>query len=241
MSPANVSYVLEHNPEILESRVEVAPNSLELVEAASNPPVTCVEDLPNSLLSLLPSCLVDSFLTGKPVFIYGGNLGVPQGIPFLIECLEANAERDDCHFLVVGTGTYSQRLADWYETRKPKAVSVMKGLPKEYYDMLVQVCQVGLIFLDYRFTIPNFPSRLLSYLEYKMPIIACTDSCSDIGSIAESNGFGFYVPSNNVESFSKVVTKMLSSDMVAMGKKGYQYLKENYLVENTYNQIMKHL
>ena len=74
-----------------------------------------------------------------------------------------------------------------------------------------------------------------------MPIIACTDSCSDIGSIAESNGFGFYVPSNNVESFSKVVTKMLSSDMVAMGKKGYQYLKENYLVENTYNQIMKHL
>ena len=34
--------------------------------------------------------------------------------------------------------------------------------------------------------------------------------------------------------------KMLASDMVAMGEKGYQFLKENYLVEHTYNQIMKH-
>lgn len=30
MSPANVDYVLKHNPEVIPSRVEVAPNSLEL-------------------------------------------------------------------------------------------------------------------------------------------------------------------------------------------------------------------
>ena len=116
----------------------------------------------------------------------------------------------------------------------------MKGLPKEDYDRLVQACQVGLIFLDYRFTIPNFPSRLLSYLEYKMPVIACTDPNCDTGSIAEENGFGFYAPSNDVLAFTKTVDKMLGSDMTAMGEKGYKFLKENYLVEHTYNQIMKH-
>lgn len=227
MSPANVQYLLEHNPEISADRVEVAPNSLELVESEKS--------VDKSVLTKynLPS--------DKPIFIYGGNLGVPQGIPFLIQCLEANADREDCHFVVVGTGTYYQKLADWYEARKPKAVTVMKGLPKEDYDRLVQACQVGLIFLDYRFTIPNFPSRLLSYLEYKMPVIACTDSNCDTGSIAEINGFGFYSPSNDVTTFTKVVDKMLTNDMVAMGEKGYQFLKENYLVEHTFNQIMKHL
>ena len=30
MSPANVEYVLKHNPEIEANRVEVAPNSVEL-------------------------------------------------------------------------------------------------------------------------------------------------------------------------------------------------------------------
>lgn len=226
MSPANVRYVLKNNPEISADRVEIAPNSIELIETNK---------------SVDKSVLVKySIPTDKPIFIYGGNLGVPQGIPFLMQCLEANADREDCHFVVVGTGTYYQKLADWFVSRRPKAVTVMKGLPKEDYDCLVQACQVGLIFLDYRFTIPNFPSRLLSYLEYKMPVIACTDSNCDTGSIAEANGFGFYSPSNDVNAFTKAVDKMLESDITDMGNKGYQFLKENYLVEHTYNQIMKH-
>lgn len=226
MSPANVRYVLEHNPEIAANRVEVAPNSIELVKAD--------KDIDKNMLAKY------NIPMDKPVFIYGGNLGVPQGIPFLIRCLEANADREDCHFVVVGSGTYYQKLADWYQALQPKAVTVMKGLPKEDYDRLVQACQVGLIFLDYRFTIPNFPSRLLSYLEYKMPIISCTDPNCDTGYIAEENGFGVYVQSNDVAAFTQAVDKMLASDIPAMGEKGYQFLKENYLVEHTYNQIMKH-
>lgn len=226
MSPANVKYLLEHNPEITSERVELAPNSLELVES---------EKIVDKAILAKYNIPID-----KPLFIYGGNLGVPQGIPFLIECLEANADRKDCHFVVVGTGTYYKRIEEWCLNTKPKAVTVMKGLPKKDYDLLVQACQVGLIFLDYRFTIPNFPSRLLSYLECKMPIIACTDPNCDTGSIAEANGFGYYTPSNDVGAFTQTVDKMLNSNMVAMGENGYQFLKENYLVDHTYNQIMKH-
>lgn len=240
MSPANVLYVLKHNPEISPERVEVAPNSIELVEDRQILKQVQDDNCIHDNIKGLPSSLVDSFKSGKPVFIYGGNLGVPQGIPFLIQCLEANADREDCHFVVVGSGTYYQKLADWYHNRLPKAVTVMKGLPKEDYDRLVQACQVGLIFLDYRFTIPNFPSRLLSYLENRMPIIACTDPNCDTGSIAQENGFGFYAPSNDVAAFTLAVDKMLASDIPAMGEKGYQFLKKNYLVEHTYDQIMKH-
>ena len=227
MSPANVKYVLEHNPEISKDRVEVAPNSLELVELENS------ED--NSVLAKynLPS--------DKPIFIYGGNLGVPQGIPFLIQCLEANADRDDCHFVVVGNGTYYQKLADWYETAKPKSVTVMKGLPKVDYDKLVRSCSIGLIFLDYRFTIPNFPSRLLSYLEYQMPVLCATDPISDIGTIAEENNFGFYIPSNDVDAFTNSVNRILASDIKLMGQNGYEFLKNNYLVDNTYKSIIRHI
>lgn len=229
MSPANVDYVIAHNPMVINRKVEIAPNSLELL-----PDNQSVKDDADSIRQKygLP--------TDKPIFIYGGNLGVPQGIPFLMKCLETNADRDDCHFVVVGSGTYYQQLADWYKERKPKAVTVMKGLPKEDYDRLVQACQVGLIFLDYRFTIPNYPSRLLSYLECKMPIIACTDPNSDVGTLAASNGYGFYCPSNDVDAFTLAVDRMLDSDIKAMGKKGYVFLKANYMVQHTYDAIMKH-
>ena len=227
MSPANVKYVLEHNPEISKDRVEVAPNSLELLEVEKS--------VDNIVLAKynLPS--------DKPIFIYGGNLGVPQGIPFLIQCLEANSDRDDCHFVVVGNGTYYQKLADWYETAHPKSVTVMKGLPKADYDQLVRSCSVGLIFLDYRFTIPNFPSRLLSYLEYQMPVLCATDPISDIGTIAEENNFGFYIPSNDVDAFTNSVNRILASDIKLMGQNGYEFLKNNYLVDNTYKSIIRHI
>ena len=227
MSPANVRYLLEHNPEISEDRAEVAPNSLELVASEKKVDKNVLEK--------------NGIPTDRPIFIYGGNLGVPQGIPFLIQCLEANADREDCHFVVVGSGTYYQKLADWCQTRQPKAVSVMRGLPKEDYDKLLQACHIGMIFLDYRFTIPNFPSRMLSYLEYSMPIISCTDLNCDLGLIAEENEFGLYAPSNDVDAFTATVNKILISDIDAMGRNGYEFLKKNYLVDNTYKSIVQHI
>lgn len=59
--------------------------------------------------------------------------------------------------------------------------------------MLANSCDVGLIFLDNRFTIPNFPSRLLSYMQASMPVLAATDVNTDIGKVIEEGKFGFGV------------------------------------------------
>ena len=228
MSMANVEYVLAHNSDISDDRVEVAPNSIELSRDylyAENDSIRAKYHIPLNV----------------PVFIYGGNLGKPQGIPFLMECLEANADRDDCHFVVVGTGTELPKLKRWFNARKPKSVTVMDGLPKVEYDKLVRSCDVGLIFLDHRFTIPNFPSRLLSYLEYKMPVLCATDPVCDMGKMAVENGFGLWCESDSVEAFTLQLDRMIHADRVAMGEKGYAFLCENYLVENTYHAIVKHV
>ena len=51
-------------------------------------------------------------------------------------------------------------------------MKLMQRLPKEDYDRLVAACDVGMIFLDHRFTIPNFPSRLLGYMQAGLPVLA---------------------------------------------------------------------
>lgn len=229
MSPANVQYVLKHNPELKAEKVEVAPNSYERQE------LNYTDDDNKKVIRKkygLP--------TDKPVFIYGGNLGKPQGIPFLIQCLDANANREDCHFVVVGNGTEYGKLEAWFSSKRPQSVSVFQRLPKEDYDQLVRACEVGLIFLDYRFTIPNYPSRLLPYLMEKKPIIAATDPNCDTGSIAEQNGYGFWCPSNDVSAFTQCVDKMLQSDLSQMGENGNQFFLNNYTVNHTYKAIMKH-
>ena len=234
MSPANVEYVVRHNPEVDPAKVEVAPNSVELchTEITESTESTSVREKYG-----LP--------TDKPIFIYGGNLGKPQGIPFLMECLEANAGRTDCHFVVIGTGTELPKLKAWYDNLNDNDnlnlnVTVMEGLPKAEYDELVRSCDVGLIFLDHRFTIPNFPSRLLSYLENGMPVLCATDPNTDMGRIAEENGFGYWCESNSVEAFTAILDRMIAADRQTMGEKGYKFLCENYTVENTYNAITSH-
>lgn len=232
MSPANVEFLKKHNPYYPADHVEVAPNAVELKEKRMEDGQEKAERYYIRKKYDLP--------TDKPIFIYGGNLGKPQGIDYVVKCLEANKNRIDCYFVVVGAGTEYHLISDWYDNNKGKSVILMSSLPKEDYDMLVRYCDVGLIFLDHRFTIPNYPSRLLSYLENKMPIICATDVNTDIGKIAEENGYGYWCESVKPEDFTALVDKILASDRKAMGEKGYQFLKENYLVEHTYNKIMSH-
>ena len=236
MSHANVEYLRLHNPYYQKWRVEVAPNSIELREGCCEP----VEGRDSVGEKYgLP--------TNIPIFIYGGNLGKPQGIDYLIKCLDDNKYREDCFFVIVGNGTELPKLQAWYESQledenRKQNVKLIEGLPKEEYDQLVRACDVGLIFLDHRFTIPNYPSRLLSYLENKMPVICATDVNTDIGKTAEQNGYGYWCESVKPIDFTVLVDRFLAEPerIKKMGERGYKFLKNNYLVEHTYQVIMNH-
>lgn len=231
MSPANVAYLLRHNSFINKDCVEVAPNSYEVPLNA--PLQTSAER--NAIREKYGLPL------DVPIFIYGGNMGLPQGIPHIIDCMRAVKDRNDCHFLIIGNGTEYHLLEKFISNEKPAAVTSFKTLPKDEYDRLARACDVGLIFLDYRFTIPNYPSRLLPYIMERKPIIAVTDPHCDAGTIAQDNGYGFFCPSNSVDAFVHTVERMLQADMTLMGEKAYQFFLNNYTTDHTYNAIMKHI
>ena len=158
MSQANVDYVINHNPEVDPKIVEVCPNCIEVIDKS-------VDEKTRVQIRAKYGIPLD-----KKVFVYGGNLGKPQGIPFLIECLEKCKQIEDAFFLVVGNGTEYGKLEAYANSAAQKNFKLMSRLPKEDYDNMVGACDVGLIFLDHRFTIPNFPSRLLSYMVAKLPV-----------------------------------------------------------------------
>lgn len=230
MSPANVAYLLKHNSFIDSAHVEICPNSIELRNNSGN----AIDK--HALLNRL------NIPTDKLLFIYGGNLGRPQGVDFLMEVIAANENRKDTYFIVVGNGTEYGRMRQWFESRVPQNACLLASLPKQDYDALVSLCEVGLIFLDKRFTIPNYPSRLLSYLEHKMPVLMATDRNTDIGPIAEANKYGMWTESGDLEAFMKMVDTMAKDrkKIKAMGENGYEYLKSHYTAQTSYQIIMKH-
>ena len=230
MSPANVDYVLRHNPQIDSRCVEVCPNSIAL---------TTSEKLIPDVRKIKESYKINP---NKVLCIYGGNLGKPQGIDFLMQTIESNERRNNCYFLIIGNGTEYTRLQAWLDNRKPQNAQLLKALPKEKYDQLIQAADIGLIYLDRKFTIPNYPSRLLSYLENSMPVMMAVDRNTDIGRIAEQNGYGYWAESGSLNTFDTKLDKLVANPLLRkkMGEQGFQYLKNNYTVDKTYQIIVSH-
>jgi glycosyltransferase involved in cell wall biosynthesis len=229
MSPANVRFLLRNNPQISADKVEVCPNSIDPQDMRLNADE-------RTEMRQKYSIPVD-----KKVFVYGGNLGKPQGIPFLIDCLKSQHQNEDAFFLIVGSGT-EYDLLEHYVTESAQAnVKLMRQLPKEDYDRMIAACDVGMIFLDHRFTIPNFPSRLLSYMQAQLPVLACTDPNTDIGEIITEGGFGWWCRSDDVTGFCQSVEEAMRSDLPEMGRRGADYMEKNYHVRSGYDIIVSHL
>jgi len=179
--------------------------------------------------------------TDKKVFVYGGNLGRPQGIPFIIECLRSQLENDKAFFLIVGDGTEFPALQRFFDETKPLNMKLMKRLPKEDYDRMVAACDVGLIFLDHRFTIPNYPSRLLVNMQAGIPTVAATDPNTDIGRFVEDNGIGWWCESNDTEAFGRAVEKAIEADLGDTKERSMRLLRENYTTDASCEIIMRSL
>ena len=226
MSEANRNYVINHNPAIAPKKVEVNPNSIE--------PIAIVQTLEEKQIIKEKYGLPSS----KKIVVYGGNLGKPQGLDFLLETITASTNLN-VFFLVVGSGTEYNRIFNWFQTNKPKNAILLAGLPKQDYEMLLNACDVALIFLHKDFTIPNFPSRLLSYLEMKMPVIAATDSNTDIGSVIEKNKCGYSVLSGDNLTMQKAIDELVSNEnnFIQMQENAWSLLQNEYKVDYSYELI----
>jgi len=227
MSRANVEYLLRHNPEVDPQRVEVCPNSVEIRDG-----MLSTEDK----MAIREKYGVPA---DKTVFMYGGNLGRPQGLPLLIECLKKLENHEKAYFLIVGGGTEAGKLEAYLAENKPSNIKYIPTLPKTDFENLTAACDVGMIFLDHCFTIPNFPSRLLSYMQAGLPVLSAADPNTDIGDVIEQNGFGWKCLSNDPEAFAEKVEAALDSDLRALGEVSRECLKEMYDVEQSYSIIMK--
>lgn len=223
MSESNSNYILEHNK--IKSIVEVNPNSIE----------------PYTIVQCNRTAILESYNipTNKNIFIYGGNLGKPQGIDFLIQCILANEQSNKNIILIIGDGTEYTKLKKVFSDEKIKMSVLLRYLPKEEFDKILSISDVGLVFLDNRFTIPNYPSRILSYMNFGKPILATTDVATDIRDLIQNNNLGDWVESNDPKQFINAMEKMIVNKEI-YSKNSQEYLKKCFNVKESYKIIINH-
>ncbi len=227
MSKANKEYIVNHNPWLNENKIELFPNTkkitdnTELVKQEMRHKYSIPED----------TC----------VFLFGGNMGKPQYVDLLCKAIIDCKDDNNVFFLFVGRGTERYKLEETIKNEEIKNAIVIENLPRDQYEQITKESDVGLIILDPRFTIPNYPSRILSYMEYSKPVIAATDRSTDLKELVESARCGEWVWSGDKDGFVEVIKRFSKSlSLKDMGSNGRKYLENNFSLKSSVDILEKH-
>lgn len=229
MSQGNIDYIRKHNPEVPAEKLHILENFQTVEPLAEQAP----EDLKAKY-----------GVGGKFVVIFGGNMGVPQKLENVLALAQA-CERDypDVAFLLVGKGVQQARIRKLIETMKLGNVVLRDFVPYQDYQKLVAQCDVGLISLNERFTIPNIPSKTLSYFNLKIPVLASLDAATDYGQILEKVGAGFWSLAGDVATFKANFDKLYGDAELRkrMGENGRRYLETHMSDKVAYQTLMANI
>ena len=229
MSYGNIEYIKKHNKFIREDKLELFPNTIKISEEVRNK-----EDFNIRKFFNIPQ--------NATIAIYGGNFGKPQGVDFIIDVLNECKNRKDVFFIFAGKGTEKEKIFNYVKNKKIKNVVTIDYMQKKEYDKLLDNVDIGLIFLDYRFTIPNIPSRTLSYFEHSIPILAATDGNTDYKDIIVNKAkAGLWCESNDIKEFKQKLNYLVSNKekRLELGRNGRKFLEDNWAVDKSVKILEK--
>ncbi|PKM49067.1 MAG: glycosyltransferase WbuB [Firmicutes bacterium HGW-Firmicutes-7] len=226
MSKGNIQYVLDHN-DIDENKLEVLYNWGKVFY---NSEVIAVDYKKKYGLE------------NKFVAVFGGNIGLPQELEFLLELAKEYKYRSDVVFFIIGKGAQKEKIVNLIDYHKLSNVIIKDYIPRDEYRNLLKQCDIGLINLNRTFTIPNMPCKVVDYFNASIPILASTDKNTDLKQFLQGANAGLWSETGDLEAYKSNFEKLLNDKKLRkeLGENGRKFLEENLSVERAYQIINKH-
>ena len=231
MSPGNQRYFKTIAPYIDDDRIVLLPNRYK-GRAYSG----CKSDK-----------LLEKYnLKGKFIAIFGGTIGEAQAVWNIATLAKHNLEKKDVVFLIVGRGTKQGVLEDIAKKDNLTNMRFLNYLPREDYEQILELADLGLISIDEKYKVPTCPSKIIGYMALAKPVLAMFNEGSAYGVYyIDQTGCGLYSVDLNHKKMFENFDWFYShpKERVLMGMAGYNYYKTHLTVEavcNTLNnQIIK--
>lgn len=179
-------------------------------------------------------------LKDKFVVIYGGSVGAAQRIEHIVELAEASKDYKDIAFVILGKGAYLDVIKGMVAEKQLENVVFKAFLPQDQYLSFLAACDVGMIILNEKMATPNFPSKSLSYLNMRVPILAALDHTTDFGEYLEENNAGLWGYSDDIPTLKQKLLSYYENKALCeiVKENGYQLFKNHLTTHQAYQTII---
>lgn len=230
MSQGNIEYIKKHNSEVDKDKLHILRNWGKF----------------KAVLNIDKKIIREKygFSENDFILVFGGNMGKPQGLEFLLKLAKEYKDKKEIKFLLIGKGNEKNKLQSIKEEEKLENVIFLDFIPRNEYELLTGACDLGIVSLHSCFTIPNIPSKTVDYCKLSLPILAVVDKNTDYPNILEKEAnCGLASTYGDLEKYKENLEKLYNNFELRkeLGKNGRQYYENELGVDKAYETIMKQI
>lgn len=177
-------------------------------------------------------------LEGKFVICFAGNMGIAQGLPFLLDLAKNLGDHKDIHFLLIGAGPVRDQLMEKQKREGIDNVLIHDQVPLDDIAKYLTMSDVLLVPLrnDPVFDI-FIPSKIFDFLSCKKPIILGVNG--EARALLEKRGGGLYARAEDLESYRQVVLTLRDNPAMRerMANQGHAWVTADYTRESQAKEL----
>lgn len=182
----------------------------------------------------------DFFDESKINILYGGNISEAQDLSSLLKNIDQNSlKKNNASLTIIGDGVERSEIEEIVYERSLDSISVLPPIDRISYLSILSKADIGLISLNRKLKSHNFPLKMITYLQFGIPILASVNKGNEIIRFIEQKQIGLTSIAGDKLTFNKNLAEIagnidLRSKFKQNCKKVY---KEEFTVETVINQI----
>ncbi len=160
----------------------------------------------------------------KFVVLYGGNIGLAQGLDVMIESARRLTQIPAIHFVLVGSGVEKEKLADMAASYGLSNVEFIGHQPKEKVCAFFSAADVLFAHLkEAPHRVGTVPEKVLAYMACGRPVLLAAQEGA-VADLVRKHRCGVAVPPDNPEALAQAILSLYRAPepLRAMGSQGRQ-------------------
>lgn len=180
-------------------------------------------------------------LNGKFVVGYAGTLGISQGLMSVVEAAAILRDRKGIEFFIVGDGIEKEPMVARAKELRLDNIRFLPMQTKSVYPLVVASCDVGLVTLNARVKTPVVPSKILSLMAARKPVLASLPLDGDAPRLIQGAGCGICIGPEDPEGLAMEIMRLAEDPDLCrkFGEQGREYVVREMSLDKVVRDLEK--